>query len=166
MMPCQIYIANLAIFKIWVFSATFLHEITLYVIDIDKKRFRTLFYTLEPLCKSALHHTQLTGTSATVSYLPVLGMDVVELLIIALLNLSMFCIFTLRNTKVRYMITQDCYLDKDDYPRRRVVVRARREDQADYVHQRGKELTEVPKICLFQRLHRQYASDYFYILTV
>ena len=62
------------------------------------------------------------------------------------------------------MITQDCYLDKDDYPRRRVVVRARREDQADYVHQRGKELTEVPKICLFQRLQRQYASDYFYIL--
>ena len=70
----------------------------------------------------------------------------------------------MRNTKVRYMITQDCYLDKDDYPRRRVVVRARREDQADYVHQRSKELAEVPKICLFQRLHRQYTPDYFYIL--
>ena len=39
----QIYIANLAIFKIWVFSATFWHEITLYAIDIDKKRFRTPF---------------------------------------------------------------------------------------------------------------------------
>ena len=37
----QIYIANLVIFKIWVFSATFRHEITLYAIDIDKKRFRT-----------------------------------------------------------------------------------------------------------------------------
>ena len=42
----QIYIANLAIFKIWVFSATFWHEITLYAIDIDKKRFRTPFLTL------------------------------------------------------------------------------------------------------------------------
>ena len=39
----QIYIANLAIFKIFVFSATFWHEITLYAIDIDKKRFRTPF---------------------------------------------------------------------------------------------------------------------------
>ena len=75
-----------------------------------------------------------------------------------------FHLSSMRNTKVRYMITQDCYLDKDDYPRRRVVVRARREDQADYVHQRGKELTEVPKICLFQRLHRQYAPYYPYIL--
>ena len=42
----QIYIANLAIFKSWVFSATFWHEITLYAIDIDKKRFRTPFLTL------------------------------------------------------------------------------------------------------------------------
>ena len=42
----QIYIANLAIFKIWVFSATFWHEITLYAIDIDKKGFRTPFLTL------------------------------------------------------------------------------------------------------------------------
>ena len=42
----QIYIANLAIFKIWVFSATFCHEITLYAIDIDKKRFRTPFLAL------------------------------------------------------------------------------------------------------------------------
>ncbi len=42
----QIYIANLVIFKIWVFSATFWHEITLYAIDIDKKRFRTPFLTL------------------------------------------------------------------------------------------------------------------------
>ena len=42
----QIYIANLAIFKIWVFSATFWHEITLYAIDIDKKRFRTPFLAL------------------------------------------------------------------------------------------------------------------------
>ena len=33
----QIYIANLAIFKIWVFSATFWHEITLYALDIYKK---------------------------------------------------------------------------------------------------------------------------------
>ena len=33
-------------FKIWVFSATFWHEITLYAIDIDKKRFRTPFLTL------------------------------------------------------------------------------------------------------------------------
>ena len=40
------YIASLTIFKIWVFSATFLHEITLYAIDIDKKRFRTPFLTL------------------------------------------------------------------------------------------------------------------------
>ena len=31
----QIYIAILAIFKIWVFSATFRHEISLYAIDID-----------------------------------------------------------------------------------------------------------------------------------
>ena len=65
----QIYIANLAIFKIWVFSATFWHEITLYSIDIDKKRFITpSFNTLEPLWKSDFHHTQLSGTSATVSY--------------------------------------------------------------------------------------------------
>ena len=35
--------ANLAIFKIWLFSATFRHEITLYTIDIDKKRFRTMW---------------------------------------------------------------------------------------------------------------------------
>ena len=42
----QIYIANLAIFKIWVFSATFWHEITLYAIYIDKKRFRTPFLAL------------------------------------------------------------------------------------------------------------------------
>ena len=42
--------AILAIFKIRVFSATFWHEITLYAIDIDKKRFRTPFFsTLEPL---------------------------------------------------------------------------------------------------------------------
>ena len=41
-----IYIANLAIFKIWVFSVTFWHEITLYAIYIDKKRFRTPFLTL------------------------------------------------------------------------------------------------------------------------
>ena len=39
----QTYIANLAIFKIWVFSATFLHKITFYAKDIDKKRFRTPF---------------------------------------------------------------------------------------------------------------------------
>ena len=46
----QIYIANLAIFKIRVFSAIFRHEITLYAIDIDKKRFRIPFFnTLEPL---------------------------------------------------------------------------------------------------------------------
>jgi len=58
----QIYIANLAIFKIWVFSATFWHEITLYAIDVDKKRFRTPFLinTLEPLWKSALNQTQLS----------------------------------------------------------------------------------------------------------
>ena len=30
----QIYIANLVIFMIWMFSATFLHEITLYAIYI------------------------------------------------------------------------------------------------------------------------------------
>ena len=42
----QNYIANLAIFKIGVFSATFRHEIALYAIDIDKKRFRTPFLTL------------------------------------------------------------------------------------------------------------------------
>ena len=42
----QIYITNLAIFKIWVFSATFWHEITLYAIDIDKKWFRTPFLAL------------------------------------------------------------------------------------------------------------------------
>ena len=42
----QNHIAILAIFKIWVFSATFWHEITLYAIDIDKKRFRTPFLTL------------------------------------------------------------------------------------------------------------------------
>ena len=64
----QIYIAN---FKIWVFSATFLHEITLYAIDVDKKRFITFFNTLEPLWKTALHRTQLYGTVATVSYLSV-----------------------------------------------------------------------------------------------
>ena len=40
------YIASLTIFKIWVFSATFLHEITLYAMDIDKERFRTPFLTL------------------------------------------------------------------------------------------------------------------------
>ena len=67
----QIYIANLAIFKIWVFSATFWHEITLYAIDVDKKRFITFFNTLEPLWKTALHRTQLYGTVATVSYLSV-----------------------------------------------------------------------------------------------
>ena len=39
--------ANLAIFKISVFSATFLHEITLYAIDIDKKRFKTHLLTLQ-----------------------------------------------------------------------------------------------------------------------
>ena len=39
----QIYIANLAIFKIWVFSATFWHEITLYAIDIDKKGSEHIF---------------------------------------------------------------------------------------------------------------------------
>ena len=33
-------------FSDWVFSATFWHEITLYAIDIDKKRFRTPFLTL------------------------------------------------------------------------------------------------------------------------
>ena len=43
----QIYIANSAIFKIYVFSATFWHEITMFAIDIDKKRFRTLFLTLK-----------------------------------------------------------------------------------------------------------------------
>ena len=42
----QIYIANSAIFKIWVFSATFRHEIPLYAIDLDKKRFRTPFLIL------------------------------------------------------------------------------------------------------------------------
>ena len=42
----QIYIANLAIFKILVFSAIFLHEITLYAKDIDKKRFITPFFIL------------------------------------------------------------------------------------------------------------------------
>merc|ERR1712004_813952 len=42
----QIYIANLAIFKILVFSVTFWHEITLYAVDIDKKRFRTPFLSL------------------------------------------------------------------------------------------------------------------------
>ena len=65
----RIYIANLAIFKIWVFSATFWHEITLYAICIDKKRFRTPFFnTQEPLWKSALNHTQLSGTSENESY--------------------------------------------------------------------------------------------------
>ena len=39
----QIYIVNLAIFQIWVFSASFLHEITLYAIDLDKKRSEHLF---------------------------------------------------------------------------------------------------------------------------
>ena len=57
----QIYIANLVITKIWVFSATFLHEITLSAIDIEKN-------TLKPLWKSALNHTQLSGTSAIESY--------------------------------------------------------------------------------------------------
>ena len=65
----QDYIANLAIFKIWVFLTTFLHESTLYAIDIDKKRFRTPFYTLEPLRKADLHWTQLSTTSETLSYL-------------------------------------------------------------------------------------------------
>ena len=39
--------AILAIFKIRVFSATFRHEITMYAIDKDKKRFRTPFLTLQ-----------------------------------------------------------------------------------------------------------------------
>ena len=68
----DIYIANLAIFKIWVFSATFWHEITLYAIDIDKKRFRTPFFnTLEPLWKSALWYTRISPRSDIESYLPV-----------------------------------------------------------------------------------------------
>ena len=50
----QIYIANLAIVIIWVFSATFRHEIRLYAIYIDKKVQNTFFNILEPLWKSAL----------------------------------------------------------------------------------------------------------------
>ena len=38
--------SNLAIFKIWVFLAICLHEITLSAIDIGKKRFITLFSIL------------------------------------------------------------------------------------------------------------------------
>ena len=54
------------------FSPIFWQEITLYAIDYDQKRFRTPFFNiLEPLWKSALNHTQLSGTSENESYVSV-----------------------------------------------------------------------------------------------
>ena len=44
----QIYIANLAIFKIWVFLATFWHEITLYAIGTLSKRKNDIIWEIFP----------------------------------------------------------------------------------------------------------------------
>ena len=37
------YIVKSAIFKVWVISAIFMHEITFYAIDMQKNRFITMF---------------------------------------------------------------------------------------------------------------------------
>ena len=55
------------------FSAFFLHEITLYAIDIDKKRFRSLFFNTRTTLKNGplgiVHWTQLFGTVVNLSYI-------------------------------------------------------------------------------------------------
>ena len=64
------YIVKSAIFKVWVISATSMHEIILYVIDMHKNRF---FYTLGPIWKSDLHCPPDSTTSETASYTAVIN---------------------------------------------------------------------------------------------
>ena len=112
----QDYIANLAIFKIWVFLTTFLHESTLYAIDIDKKRFRTPFYTLEPLRKADLHWTQLSTTSETLSYLHLRWSCFVSACVNLYLWFLLLChccgIFLFRTYVSKVCCWQNCFVHK------------------------------------------------------